>query len=134
VPLPHSPLECATLGQLLQAFPSPSTLGEVVPHQSSLTGLFIYSSMREYPSPTLWSLPLSLLRVFFFQLLVYYSVCFFLFFFPWVGVILSGGYVDLSQVCLWEYCVPLSSPGGLLLPSRLGAGIWQHESPPGFYI
>jgi hypothetical protein len=40
---------------LFQAFPSPSTLGEVAPHPPSPAGLFIYSSVRECPSPSLWS-------------------------------------------------------------------------------
>jgi hypothetical protein len=30
--------------------------------------------------------------------------------------------------------VLLSSPAGLLLPSRVGAGIWRHGSPPGFSV
>jgi hypothetical protein len=56
--LPHSPVEHAKFSPLLEAFPSPSTLGEVVPHQPCLSGLFIYSLCEEYPSPTLpWSMP-----------------------------------------------------------------------------
>jgi hypothetical protein len=62
---------------------------------ASLASLFIYSSVRECPSHTLWSsghpaLFAMCLFFFLFQLLVYYSVCFFLFF-PWVGVSLSRG-------------------------------------------
>jgi hypothetical protein len=34
--------------------------------------------------------------------------------FPGWGSVCSGGYADLGQGCLWEYCVPLSSTGGLL--------------------
>jgi hypothetical protein len=68
--------------------------GQVPPLLASLAGLFIYSSMRECPSPTLWSsgCPVLFARCFFFffQLLVYYSVWFFLFF-SWVGVSLSRG-------------------------------------------
>jgi hypothetical protein len=30
--------------------------------------------------------------------------------------------------------VLFSSPGGLLLPSRLGTNIWWCKSPPGFSI
>jgi hypothetical protein len=71
---------------------------------------------------------------FFFQLLVYYSVFFFSFYPPWVGVSLSRGYADLAQGCLWEYRVLLSSPCGLLLPGRIGAGIWRCGSPPGFSV
>jgi hypothetical protein len=43
---------------LLQAFPFPSTLGEVTLHQLSQAGVFIYSSCRKlaFP-PLLWSFP-----------------------------------------------------------------------------
>jgi hypothetical protein len=64
----------------------------------------------------------SLLHVFFLLLLIIQ------FFFPWMGVGLSRGYADLSQGCLWEYHMTLSSPSGL------GTGIWWHRSPPGFSI
>jgi hypothetical protein len=57
---------------------------------------------------------LSMLCVF--VVVVVYSVYFL--FFPWVGSsVCPGGYTDLAQGCLWEYCMPLSSPGGLLLSS-----------------
>jgi hypothetical protein len=41
---------------------------------------------------------------------------FFFFFFPESGSVCLGGYADLAQGCLWEYRMPLSSPGGLRLP------------------
>jgi hypothetical protein len=47
---------------------------------------------------------------------VVYSVWFFSFFPGW-GSVCPGGYADLTRGCLWEYHVPLSSPGGLLLLS-----------------
>jgi hypothetical protein len=40
--------------------------------------------------------------------------------FPRVGAGLSGGYADLAQDCLWEYCVPLSSPCGPCLSKQSG--------------
>jgi hypothetical protein len=78
----------------------------------------------------------SLLCVFFFfsAACLLFSLFFSFFFFPGWGSVCPAGYADLDQGCLWEYCVLLSSPGGLLLPSRLGAGIWQYESPPGFSV
>jgi hypothetical protein len=85
------------------------------------------------PFPGTQGAPPSLLHVFFFQLLVYYSVGFFSFFPGWVSVC-PESYANLFQGCLWEYCMPLSSPGGLLLPSKLGTGIWWCRSPPGFSI
>jgi hypothetical protein len=57
-----------------------------------------------------------------------FSLVFFSFF-PGCGSVCPGGYTDLSQGCLWEYCMLSSSPGGLLLPSRLGAGVWWHKIP-----
>jgi hypothetical protein len=78
--------------------------------------------------------PPSLLHVFFFFSAVYYSVWFFSSFFPGWGSVCPGGYADLFQGCLWEYCMPLSSPGGLLLPSRIGVDVWRLRSPPGFSV
>jgi hypothetical protein len=43
---------------LLQAFPFPSTLGEVTLHPLSLAGVFVYSSHRKWVfPPLLWSFP-----------------------------------------------------------------------------
>jgi hypothetical protein len=148
--------------QALQAFPSESTLGEVVlhppspaglfiyrlwgsapfpalqwnPHQDShcyklswskvarwgppllpsQAGLLIYSSVRDCPSHTRWSSGWHALFATCLFVVVYYSV--FFLFFAWVGLVCLGGYADLAQGCLWEYHVPLSSPGGLLLSSQ----------------
>jgi hypothetical protein len=67
VTLPHCPVECATLQLLLEAFPSPSTRGEVAPLLPSPVGLFIFFPRGEVPLPPLsgaqGALP-SLLRVF----------------------------------------------------------------------
>jgi hypothetical protein len=106
----------------------------VPPLLPSLAVCLFTVCMRECPSPNLWSsgCPTSLLCVFFFfQLLVYYSVCFSSL--GW-GSVCPGGYAYLAQGCLWEYRVLLSSPGGLLLPSRTGAGVWRCGSPPGFSV
>jgi hypothetical protein len=131
------PLSCGVFlpSPLLQAFPL-LVAGRVPLFLPSLASLFICSSMRDCPSPLLRcsgrpSLLATCLFFFFCQLLVYYSVCFFSL---GGGSVCPGGYADLAHVCLWEYCVPLSSPGGLLLPSRLGTGIWWCRSPPGFSV
>jgi hypothetical protein len=58
---------------------------------------------------------------------------FFSFFHGW-GSVCPGDSAHRAQGCLWEYCMPLSSLGVLLLPSRLGTGIWWWESPPGFPV
>jgi hypothetical protein len=90
--------------------------------------------LRDFPYPTFWGLGCSALFatcLFFIiiQLLVYYSVCFFLFFFPpgW-GSVFPGCYADLAQGCLWEYLVVCD------FPSSLGAGVWRCRQPPGFSI
>jgi hypothetical protein len=49
--LPYTPVEFSTGQPLLQAFPSPSTLGEVLPLLPSLASLFIYSLPDGVPLP-----------------------------------------------------------------------------------
>jgi hypothetical protein len=44
-------------------------------------------------------------------------------FFPGWGSVCPGGYADLAQSCLWEYCMPLSSPCGPCVPKR--SGCWR---------
>jgi hypothetical protein len=49
-----------------------------------------------------------------------------------VGVGLSRGYADLAQGCLWEYCIPLSLPCGLLLPKWSGCWHLAVQEPSWF--
>jgi hypothetical protein len=67
--------------------------------------------------------PLCYMSFFLFSCLFFIQFCFFSFFPGW-GSVCPGGCADLAQGRLWEYCVPLSSRGGLLFPSRIGAGDW----------
>jgi hypothetical protein len=101
----HSPLSCGVFLPLplLQAFPF-LVSGCVLPLLPSPASLFIYSSVRDFPSPLFYAqgAPPSLLCVFF--VIAYFSVSFF----PWVGVVCPGGY---AQGCLWE----TPSPCGLCL-------------------
>jgi hypothetical protein len=82
----------------------------------SPAGLFVYSSVRDFPFPLFGiqvTLP-SLLHVF---LLLLFIIPFVFFsFFPVWGSVCPGGYADPAQGCLWEYHVPLSSPCGPFLP------------------
>jgi hypothetical protein len=137
VPLAPSLVELSSQQLQLQAFPSPGLLGGVR-HSCLLWPACLFTvRLRDCPFPTLrsWGTLPSLLRVFFFfSCLFIIQFVFFLFFSPLGGSLCPGGYADLAQGCPWEYCMPLSSPGGLLLPSRIGAGIWWHRSPPGFSI
>jgi hypothetical protein len=68
-----------------------------------------------------------------FAMCLFYCYCLlfslFFSFFPGWALVCPGGYAELAPGCLWEYCVLLSSPGGLLLSRRLGAGVWWCESP-----
>jgi hypothetical protein len=79
------------------------------------------------------------------QCLLFFLLCVFLlllliiqFFFPWVVVSLSrgsvcpGGYADLAQGCLWEYCVLLSSPCGLCLLQQTGCWHLAAQEPSWF--
>jgi hypothetical protein len=115
-------------------FPEASMLlaaKRVLPLLPSPASLFIYSSMRGCPSPLISSqgaLP-SLLRVFF--VVVYYSVSLF---FPGWGSVCPGDYADLAQGCLWEYCMPLSSPWGLHLLKSSGCWRLEHGSLSGFSV
>jgi hypothetical protein len=124
----------------VMSFPLSKVAEWVPPLLPSLACLFIYSLHEILPLPHSLELraPCSLCYMSFFlffpALCILLSLFFFSIFFPWVGSLCPGGYVDLAQGCLWEYCMLLSSPGGLLLPSRIGAGIWQHRSPPGLSI
>jgi hypothetical protein len=107
-----------------------------VPLQNfAFSGWLVYLQFREgFPLPLFsaqGALP-SFLRVFF-VVIVYYSG--FFSFFPEWGLVCPGGYADLAQGCLWEYCVPLSSPVVCFFPSDLGAGVWWWcGSPPGFSV
>jgi hypothetical protein len=110
---------------LLQAFQL-LVAGQVPLLLPSPHGLFIYSSVRDCSSPAsvLWA-PRPLCYVSFFIVLLF--SLFFSFFPGWV-LVCPGGYAELAQGCLWEYHVQLNSPGGLLLSSRLDAGVWWHQA------
>jgi hypothetical protein len=116
-----SPLPCGVLlpPLLLQAFPL-LVAGCVLLLLPSLADLFIYSSVRDFPSPLLRHSGHSTL----FATCLFFCYCllfsFFFSFFPGWESVCPGGYVDLAQGCLWEYCVLLSSPCGLRLPKPSG--------------
>jgi hypothetical protein len=68
----------------------------------------------DFPSPTFWR---SGCPTLFAMCLFCYCLLFSFFsFFPGWGSVCPGGYADLSQDCLWEYHLLLSSPCGLHLP------------------
>jgi hypothetical protein len=52
-------------------------------------------------------------------LLLFCLILSFSFFLGW-ELVCPGGYADLAQGCLWEYCVPLSSPCGPRVPKLSG--------------
>jgi hypothetical protein len=69
--------------------------------------------VRDFPFPALrhsWHPALFAMCLFCCCLFSFFS------FFPGWGLVCPGGYADLAQGCLWEYCAPLSSPCGLCLP------------------
>jgi hypothetical protein len=84
----------------------------MLPLLPSLAGLFIYNSVRVSPPHLLFYVSFLLLLL----IIQFFS------FFPGWGSVCPGGYADLSQGCLWEYHVPLSSPCGLHLPKW--SGLW----------
>jgi hypothetical protein len=114
------PLSCGVFlpPSLLQAFPL-LVAGRVLPPLLlSLTSLFIYCSMGDCPSPPTLRVPCHLCYVSFLFLLL--IIQFFFLFSLGGGRSDQGGYADLTQGCLWEYCMPLSSPCGLCLPQWSG--------------
>jgi hypothetical protein len=107
--------------------------GREPPLLPSPAGLCIYSSREGVPLPTFRSSGHHTL----FATDFFFSSClliiqFFFFLFSLVG----GQSVQRAMlICPREYRVPLiCSPGGLRLPSTLGAGVWQCRSPPGFSV
>jgi hypothetical protein len=78
------------------------------------------------PPPSVLRAPCPLCYISFLLLLLIIQ---FFSFFPGWGSICPGGYADLTQGCLWEYHVPLSSPCGLCFPMRSGrwhlAAAWE---------
>jgi hypothetical protein len=123
---------CHTL-TAVDAFSSLSTLGEEAPLLPSPASLFIYSLCEGVPLPHSLELrephPLYYVSFFFSCLFI---IQFVFFFFPWWGSVCFEGYADLAQGTACHLFA--RSPGGLHLPSRLEAGIWQCGSPPGFSV
>jgi hypothetical protein len=128
-----SPLSCGVFlpPPLSQAFPLLVAGHVPASTEASLAKpSFIYSSGKD-SLPLLFGAqgaPLSLLHVFI-VLIAYYSVSLF----PWVGLVFPGGYADLAQRCLWEYCVLLSSPCPHL-PKQSGRGRLAAWGPLGFSV
>jgi hypothetical protein len=112
VGLPTSPVEFSSLHHshklshswLLGMHPTP------IPAEASLArpGLFIYSSGKDSPPPSLRRSGCPTL----FAMCLYCSYCLLLSFsfFPGWGSVCPGHYAVLAQGCLWEYCILLSSP------------------------
>jgi hypothetical protein len=65
-------------------------------------------------------------------LCAYYSV--FFSFFPGWGSVCPGVYADLAQDCLWEYCMPLSSPCVLHLPKWSGCWHLGAAQEPSWFL
>jgi hypothetical protein len=135
---PH-PLSCGAChtSATVTSLPLSKVAGRGPPLLPSLAGLFIYSSPEGLPLPHSLVLsaphPLWYMSFLFFFSCLLFSLDFSLFY-PGLGSVCPGDYADLALVCLLEYRVPLSSPGGLLLPSRTATGIWRWESPPRFSV
>jgi hypothetical protein len=102
----------------------------------SLQACLLTFHLKNCPSPTLWGSrrkDLCATCLFLFSCL-FIVVCFFLFFTPGWGSVCLGSYADLGQVCLWEYHMLLSSPGGLCLPNQSGSWHLAARTPPCFSI
>jgi hypothetical protein len=159
---------------LLQAFPFPSTLGEVTLHPLSQACVFIYNSrgkwvfppspvefsshlhfyklshswllggaaapafssqfVRDFLSPSLWCSGHPAL----FATCLFCCYCllfsFFFSFFPGWGSVCPGDCADLAQGFLWEYHMPLSSPGGPRLPKLSGHCCLEAAREPSWFL
>jgi hypothetical protein len=95
------------------------------------TQLVYLQSWEGFPSPNLQRSG----RPTLFTTCLYCSYCLLLSFsfFPGWGSVCPRGYADLTQGCLWKYCILLSSPC-LRLSKHLGTGVWWPGGPPGFSI
>jgi hypothetical protein len=106
--------------------------GATTPVLSS--GLFIYSSMKYYPSPTLvLRAPCPLCYVSFFLLLLF-IIQFFFSFFPGWGSVWPGAMLIWPWVICGSTMCHLAHLVVCIFPSGLGAGVWWHGSPPGFSV
>jgi hypothetical protein len=110
------------------SFPAPGCWAGAATAPASPAGLFIYSSMGGCSSPPFSAQGTHPFCYMSFLLLLF-IIQFSFSFFPEWGSVCPGGYADLAQGCLWDYCVLLSSPCGLLLPKVLGcwrlAAAWE---------
>jgi hypothetical protein len=130
-----SPLSCGIFlpSPLLQAFPL-LVAWHVLLLLPSPTSLLIYSSMRDFPSPPLWLSGCPALFATCLFLLLLLIVQFFFSFFPGWGLVRLGGYADLAQCCLLEYCMLLSSACGLRLPKRSGSWCLAVAQVPSWFL
>jgi hypothetical protein len=64
----------------------------------------------------------------------YFLLFIFFSFFPGWRSVCPGGYADLSQGCVWEYHVPLSSPCGLHLPKPSGHCCLVAAQEPSWFL
>jgi hypothetical protein len=86
-----------------------------------------------FPSPpSALRVPRPLCYVSFLLLLLITLFCF-LFSLGW-GSVCPGGYADLAQGCLWEYCMPLSSPCGPHLPKPSGRWRLAVAQEPSWFL
>jgi hypothetical protein len=131
VPFPPSGGVWYTLATVT-SFPHSKVAGQGPPLLPSPSDLFIYSLCGvPFPHSPELRVPCPLCYVvFFFQLLVYYSV------FKKIFSLGGGQSVQGAKlICPRVYHMLLiCSPGILHLPSRLGAGIWWCRSHPDFSI
>jgi hypothetical protein len=90
--------------------------------------------VRDFPLPPLWRSghPALFAMCFVVVVIAYYSV-FFLFSLGGRSVC-PGGYADLAQGSLWEYCMLLSSPCGPRLPKPSGHWCLVAVQEPSWFL
>jgi hypothetical protein len=131
---PSPPLVALSTQQQLQAFPSSRLLGGCCCSCLLWLACLFTVCLRDCSSPTLWGLGhpalfATCLFLFYSAACLLFSLFFSLFFPPGWGSVCPGGYTDLAQCCLWEYHMPLSSPGDLCLPKQSGSWRLAMQEP-----
>jgi hypothetical protein len=134
VTLPSSPVEFSSHCHFYQLSCS-KVAGRLPPLLPSPASLFIYSSVRDCPSPLQHSgHPALFATCLFCCCYCLLSFGFFCLFFSGWGSSVQGVMLIWPRAVFWSTMCHLAHLMICIFPSGLGAGIWWHRSPPCFSV